>query len=740
MDIAEIGFKADTSSLDKATISLNKLKAAASGVSASASSVTQASVAVASAKTSEARATLAAAQATENASRADIKQAREALKLARAEEQKARALLASAKAAEAVARASAGAGSANMSMFNNAATGGRFGGVSASGVRIGSPGDAPIARDQMPNRFNTGNIAAQFQDIGVTAAMGMNPLTIALQQGTQLSAILNTMENPLKGIAIAFRSILNPVSLLSIGLVGLTAAIIQFTDWTEVARGFLNGLADAIEFLEPAIIPVGAALLAVFGPSIAAAIWSTTVAIGAMGLAALKTGAQIAAAWVMANPVTAIVALTAAITAFSVVAFKPIRDFVNNTIGLFVGMFNGIKTQWDMLPAILGDASIKGANVVIDNFESLINKIIPSVNKLLEKLPPWLGGGKELETIAFDRINNPYAGALDNFNAAIKESVSASMSEDYVGEIAGNVSKAVDMASSKLRSIASGLGSESGGKGKKDPWEELVKGAERRIASLEAERAAIGQTAFETARLKYETDLLNEAQQKNIKLTPEQRSKIEELAGSMARMEDGTRKLKEQFDFLKDTTGGFFNDLRKGLLNGEGLWNSFANAAVNALNRIADKIFEAGVDSLFNGFMSGSSKSSGSSFLGSAFSGLSSLLGFAKGGAFTNGIYSNPTMFQFANGGSFGVMGEAGPEAVMPLHRGSDGSLGVRMEGGNVGGGDVINIDARGAEAGVEEKIRAVMNEVLTLRKDVPNIAVSSVASANKRNPRYLNG
>ena len=54
---------------------------------------------------------------------------------------------------------------------------------------------------------------------------------------------------------------------------------------------------------------------------------------------------------------------------------------------------------------------------------------------------------------------------------------------------------------------------------------------------------------------------------------------------------------------------------------------------------------------------------------------------FAKGGSFTNGVYNSPTMFKFANGGSFGVMGEAGPEAVMPLKRGPDGSLGVQMNG-----------------------------------------------------------
>ena len=56
---------------------------------------------------------------------------------------------------------------------------------------------------------------------------------------------------------------------------------------------------------------------------------------------------------------------------------------------------------------------------------------------------------------------------------------------------------------------------------------------------------------------------------------------------------------------------------------------------------------------------------------------------FAKGGAFTDQVFSAPTPFQFAAGGGFGlgVMGEAGPEAVMPLTRGPDGSLGVQMYG-----------------------------------------------------------
>jgi phage-related minor tail protein len=73
--------------------------------------------------------------------------------------------------------------------------------------------------------------------------------------------------------------------------------------------------------------------------------------------------------------------------------------------------------------------------------------------------------------------------------------------------------------------------------------------------------------------------------------------------------------------------------------------------------------------------------------------GLNALLGkrmpFAQGGAFSQGqvmpfakggIVSSPTSFGM-RGGS-GLMGEAGPEAILPLTRGADGKLGVQAAGG----------------------------------------------------------
>ncbi|WP_201312892.1 phage tail tape measure protein [Dyella sp. EPa41] len=61
--------------------------------------------------------------------------------------------------------------------------------------------------------------------------------------------------------------------------------------------------------------------------------------------------------------------------------------------------------------------------------------------------------------------------------------------------------------------------------------------------------------------------------------------------------------------------------------------------------------------------------------------------------SFSGQIVDRPTMFAFAKGA--GVMGEAGPEAILPLTRGANGKLGVQAAGG--GGGDVyVSVENNG--------------------------------------------
>jgi len=75
---------------------------------------------------------------------------------------------------------------------------------------------------------------------------------------------------------------------------------------------------------------------------------------------------------------------------------------------------------------------------------------------------------------------------------------------------------------------------------------------------------------------------------------------------------------------------------------------------------------------------------------------------FAKGGMFTNSVVSSPTLFKFAKG--TGLMGEAGPEAIMPLKRDSNGNLGVRAAGGG-GNVDVVVNNYSTAQAETRETV-----------------------------------
>lgn len=92
--------------------------------------------------------------------------------------------------------------------------------------------------------------------------------------------------------------------------------------------------------------------------------------------------------------------------------------------------------------------------------------------------------------------------------------------------------------------------------------------------------------------------------------------------------------------------------------------------------------------------------------LSSAVSGLTSgagsLFAFANGGVpgrvtpfADGGVVSSPTFFPM--GGDMGLMGEAGSEAILPLKRGADGSLGVAAGGGGGGTQIVFNVTASDA-------------------------------------------
>lgn len=182
--------------------------------------------------------------------------------------------------------------------------------------------------------------------------------------------------------------------------------------------------------------------------------------------------------------------------------------------------------------------------------------------------------------------------------------------------------------------------------------------------------------------------------------------------------------------------GGVGQDIFKGLVKG-------SMTVSQALDRIADRMLDLAIDDLFGalsgGLGGGKAAGKGGGLFGGILQGLGSFLGFADGGvidagrvqAFAKGgVVDGATAF--AMRGGLGVMGEAGPEAIMPLTRDSAGRLGVRADGafGGVQVSMPITIDARGAQVGVAEQIAQKVQE---LRPTMEQWALSAVGKARQR-------
>ena len=91
---------------------------------------------------------------------------------------------------------------------------------------------------------------------------------------------------------------------------------------------------------------------------------------------------------------------------------------------------------------------------------------------------------------------------------------------------------------------------------------------------------------------------------------------------------------------------------------------------------------------------------------GNAF-GANGIVPYRKGG-----VINSPTMFKYG-GSNLGVMGEAGPESIMPLKRGSDGKLGVISHGGK-GANVVVNVDASGSSVQGDDQNAAELGRMLS--------------------------
>ncbi|EHR4991546.1 phage tail tape measure protein, partial [Escherichia coli] len=140
-----------------------------------------------------------------------------------------------------------------------------------------------------------------------------------------------------------------------------------------------------------------------------------------------------------------------------------------------------------------------------------------------------------------------------------------------------------------------------------------------------------------------------------------------------------------------DGISGMVNNITE-MLNGNKVeWRSWAASILQEISKV---LMNAAI---VNGIkMAANSMSGAGGFFGSIGNWLGGAVANAKGGVYTsanlsaysNSIVDTPTYFAFAKGA--GLMGEAGPEAIMPLTRAADGSLGVRAVGSMNGSAGLV--------------------------------------------------
>lgn len=402
-------------------------------------------------------------------------------------------------------------------------------------------------------RHNVGNLAAQFQDIGVTAAMGMNPLMVALQQGTQISAVLGPlgMAGAVKSLGAALQAVLSPMALMTIAFTALAVVGIQMVEWSALAKNSLNGLADILPSVAKysALAAVGLALM--YTPSIingaralpglvlalSKRLWGVAAALYAtVGLPVLLVAgfvAIVAAANVFHDDLTRILG-------FDIV--DSAKQGVNFIIGIFVGGYKSIVKTWAILPMAFSDIAVQAVNGALKHIVKFTKKTRNVLNSLPGVNIPILPENVSL-------IKNRFKGVAKAVGQVFDTEFKGAIDTDYIGNIATGITDMANKAGAKLRKIASGISTEDG-KEKKDSFKKIVSGSQSDSASVRAEIEGLNMTSSAARALKNETDLLNKARNAGIKLTPAQTTQLKELAATYTALQTTLESGK----FIKEMT------------------------------------------------------------------------------------------------------------------------------------------------------------------------------------------
>ncbi|MEM8822036.1 MAG: hypothetical protein AAGF30_00350 [Pseudomonadota bacterium] len=168
---------------------------------------------------------------------------------------------------------------------------------------------------------------------------------------------------------------------------------------------------------------------------------------------------------------------------------------------------------------------------------------------------------------------------------------------------------------------------------------------------------------------------------------------------------------------IRDTIQGLSTDLLNAARSGRTAKEVLLNFLLDNAIRAAANSLSASLSPIFGGLFSFGSRGPSAASVAAAALGGGGL--FEKGAAFSGGqvvpfaaggVVSTPTLFPMSQGRT-GLMGEAGPEAIMPLARLSDGGLGVRAQSAG-GGQSAVRVVLALADGVTVQDVEVISGEV----------------------------
>lgn len=400
-----------------------------------------------------------------------------------------------------------------------------------------------------------------------------------------------------------------------------------------------------------------------------------------MKLGAVAMGLAIMASWAD---------IKATITEALQTSLEAMVGFGNGAINTFQGALDAINVLWGALPSAIGDFAFQAANALIAGVEAMLNGVGQRINGFLE----GINGGLEalgierrislIGNLELGRIENPFAGSAAEAGAEARAAFQAAFTAEpitmpnlglgtYAEEaraqaegLRATMAGVAEAATAPLESIAalreavtgSGLDAEAALNGARTAAEGLGESLE---ATGEAAGRAGGAGRGAGQALREAADTARGAWEATAEAVRAAQERSREIAQGLA----------------QDIVG----PIKEALQSGEFTWETFASAISRIAQNLANRLIELAFKPIENALMRAFSGMGG----GGGF--FASLFGFARGGAFASGqeltafarggVVNRPTVFPFSRG--IGLMGEAGPEAILPLRRGRDGRLGVEM-------------------------------------------------------------